>query len=111
MIEVTLKVYNENGSKVDDTGKYYGFSEYTESYDAFSPDIASYCSIAKQFCYDSSKSQYEYVDDFNDMEFTEHQDKRIYAIPRKKYLSEVIFIALNRFGQNGGFQKVINKIQ
>jgi hypothetical protein len=30
-----LKVYDENGNKSDENGKFYGFSDYKEKYDAF----------------------------------------------------------------------------
>ena len=98
-----MKVYHEFGNKTDEQGKYFGFSDYSESFCAFSAELAPYCSVAKEFNYDSSKSQFDYIDDYNDMAFTEINGKRIYALPRKKSLSQLIFVALNHFGELGGF--------
>ena len=42
-----MKVYHENGNKSDEKGKYFGFSDYKEKYDAFSAEISPYCSVAK----------------------------------------------------------------
>ena len=82
-----MKVYNEAGGKVDEGGRFFGFNDYKEKYDAFSPEIAPYCSVAKEFYYQSSKLQFQTVDDQNDMEFHEHNGKKIYALPRRKNLS------------------------
>ena len=53
-----MKVYNEAGGKVDEGGRFFGFNDYKEKYDAFSPEIAPYCSVAKEFYYESSKLQF-----------------------------------------------------
>lgn len=55
--------------------------------------------------------QIDVIDDQNDMETTKIEGKRVYALPRKKLLSETLFKALNRFGELGGFDKVIEQIE
>lgn len=40
-------MYNENGNKSDEKGKFFGFSDYKEKFDAFAAEIAPYCAIAK----------------------------------------------------------------
>jgi hypothetical protein len=59
--------------------------------------------VAKEFYYESSKSQFDVIDDYNDMEINQINGKTIYALPRKKHLSQLIFEALNSFGYLGGF--------
>lgn len=70
-IKVTLKVYHENGNKEDSTGTYYGFSEYEEVLDFTSPKLAPFGTVAKEYCYESSKAvaSYDSVEDINDYEF------------------------------------------
>ena len=72
-INVTLKVYNKDGNKIDEETqkKYFGFADYNETFCVYSAEIAPYCSVAKEFNYDSSKSQFDYIDDYNDMVFRE----------------------------------------
>ena len=44
-----FKVYNDNGNKTDllNNKKYYGYQDYNQIYDAYSPQIQPYCSVAK----------------------------------------------------------------
>ena len=67
--------------------------------------------MAKEFCYESTKSLIDVIDDIHDMECTHIDGKKIYVLPRKKHLSETIFKALNRFGELGGFDKILEKIE
>ena len=57
--------------------------------------------------YESSKTSYDAVEDVNDYEFMEIDGEKIYAFPRKKILSEVLFQTINSFGRMGGFEKIL----
>lgn len=72
---------------MDDNGRFFGFTDYKEKYDAFSAEVAPYCSVAKEFYYDCMKSQTDFVDDANDFECNDFEGKTIFALPRKKHLS------------------------
>lgn len=48
---------------------------------------------------------YDSIEDINDYEFQFWNGERIYALPRKKYLSEFQFQTINEFGKLGGFDK------
>lgn len=106
-VKVYFKVYHENGNKMDTEGRYYGFSDYPEVYELTSPRLQPYCSIAKEFSYESSKASTDYVDDFNDLEVQEINGEPIYALPRKRFLSGLFFNLLNKFGKLGGFTTLL----
>ena len=104
LIKVAFKVYSEDGNKYDDKGRYYGLSGYTEEIDFTSPKIQPFKSIVKERSYyDSSSKALIDNDDLNDSEFEELSGEKLYALPRKKYLSEFLFNALNEFGRQGGY--------
>jgi len=54
---------------MDENGRFYGFSDFTEVVDVTSPKLQKHCSVAKAFSYENSKSMIHSVDDLNDMEF------------------------------------------
>lgn len=37
--------------------------------------------------------------------------EKIYALPRKKYLSSLLFETINGFGRAGGFEKILNYLE
>lgn len=45
------------------------------------------------------------------MVFEEIDGEKIYALPRKRNLSEFYFKELNTFGKMGGFDKAVEKMQ
>ena len=88
-------MYNPHGNKIDTDGRFFGFMDYTETYPWTSPKLQPFCSVAKEFCYDSSKSSSDWVDDYNDDVFPTFGGETVYALPRKKNLSGFYFAALN----------------
>lgn len=55
------------GNKEDENGTYFGFSQYEQILDFTSPKLSPYGTVAKQFCYESSKAAaYDNVEDLND---------------------------------------------
>ena len=69
-VKIAQKVYNESGPRSDDKGNFYGMSDYDETLDVPSHKLQPYCTVAKEFVYESSKTSYDTVDDINDYEFT-----------------------------------------
>lgn len=70
IVKVTFKVYDENGNKFDEKGRYFGLGGYTEEVDVTSPKLQPYGSIVKdKTYYDSGSKSLMDNDDLNDEEF------------------------------------------
>ena len=112
MVKVTFKVYDEKGNKFDEKGRYYGLSGYTEEIDATSPKIQPFGSVIKdRNYYDTGSKSFMDSDDLNDEEFQDLCGEKLYALPRKKCLSEFLFNAINNFGRMGGFNKPVDRLE
>lgn len=110
-VKISQKVYHETGPRSDDHGNYYGMTDYDETLDVTSHKLQPYCTVAKEFVFESSKTSYDHVDDSNDYEFMEINGEKVYAIPRKKYVSELLFNTINGYGRMGGFDKALDYLE
>lgn len=73
-INVVFRVQHPEGNKVDENGvTYYGSLNNDEvlEFDVTSPKIAPFCTVAKQYAYESTKTAYDTVEDYNDYEYSE----------------------------------------
>ncbi len=59
------------------------------------PKIQNYRSVLKERVSDLGSKGFIDSDDINDAEFEEINGQRLYALPRKKYLSEFLFNTIN----------------
>lgn len=75
-----------------------------------SPKLQPYCSMAREHDYSYSHS-IDQIDDYNDGEVSEINGLKTYALPRKRYLSEFLFKTINKFGQIGGFDIILNYLE
>lgn len=68
--KVTFKIYDDQGNKFDEKGRYFGLGGYTEEIDVTSPKLQPYGSVVKdQTYYDSGSKSLLDSDDQNDAEF------------------------------------------
>ena len=76
-----------------------------------SPKLQPYGAIVKdKSYYDSGSKSFTDNDDLNDEEFEELCGEKLYALPRKKCLSEFLFNAINNFGRLGGFSIPVDRL-
>ena len=102
--KVAFSIYDQKGNKFDDKGRYFGLMGYYEDIDVTSPKLQPFGSVVKEKTYfDSGSKSLLDNDDLNDEQFEELCGQRLYALPRKKCLSEFLFNAINNFGRMGGF--------
>ncbi|EAR94410.2 ubiquitin carboxy-terminal hydrolase (macronuclear) [Tetrahymena thermophila SB210] len=114
-VYVGYRVYDPNGQRKDDKGKFNGWSQqYDEWFDATHPRIQKYQSQAKKlYTKASTTNQDEHIDDFNDLvQVLEVENEVVYASPKKNQAVNLFQLAaINKFGKKGGFELILNKIE
>ena len=106
MAYVAFRIYQENGTKTDDTGqKFEGWStRFDEWISIFSPRIMPYqTKTLKQFGDDQDLD-----DHFDHLMVPEEGHTRVYAVPRlRKCISRLFLKQINDFGNAGGFDVLL----
>lgn len=113
MVLVGFRIYSADGTKTDEEGKKFdGWSaRFDEWISLWSPKIAKLYSHSKPKGGKVTK-QYEetVIDDSNDPQINDG-DKMIYAVIRpRKSKSYLLIQCLNLFGEEGGYDKILEKI-
>ena len=114
---IGYRTYREDGLKKDENGKtYQGWSHtFDEWLSAFSIRIQPINSISKQGYIECKKSEDEFdseaIDDSKDILLNSPCGKQVFCLQSPgSEVSEVIINMLNTFGDNGGFDKILDKI-
>jgi hypothetical protein len=109
MAFIGYRIYTENGTKSDEKGNFEGWSgKFDEWISLYSPKI-------QPFMTKSQKGESIDVDLDEDMDSQitpEEGFSRVYAVPRiRKCISSVFLHIINLFGNEGGFNIVLNLLQ
>ncbi|CDW89068.1 ubiquitin carboxyl-terminal hydrolase family protein [Stylonychia lemnae] len=119
-LRIGFRIYHPEGSKTDDDQrKYFGWSEkFDETIPAYSPRIQKFQTFAKvpgdnQKNVNNNSQYEETIDDQMDLLLFGRipEEEQVYAVLRRRCRSSLLVNFLNRFGQLGGFQKILNKIE
>ena len=109
MAFIGYRIYTENGTKSDEKGNFEGWSaKFDEWISIYSPKI-------QPFMTKSQKGESIDVDLDEDMDsqiVPEEGFSKVYAVPRiRKCISSIFLHIINLFGNEGGFNIVLNLLQ